>query len=61
MLEDSFKNMHKEGKVDISDVKKFIGEGDNNQDGRIEKSELQKIIMKSFKVTEPIQRTNSSI
>lgn len=35
MLSDSFKNMNKTDKVQLSDVKKFIEEGDDNNDGKI--------------------------
>lgn len=50
MLEDSFKKMNKSEKVDMSNVKKFIEEGDKNRDGKIQKEEMKQIILKTIKV-----------
>jgi hypothetical protein len=53
MLTDSFKKMNKNQKVEIHDIKSFIGKGDNNNDGKIEKKELRQIILKSVKIQAP--------
>jgi hypothetical protein len=53
MLTDSFKKLNKNQKVQIHDIKSFIGKGDNNNDGKIEKKELRQIILKSVKVQAP--------
>lgn len=42
--------MSKSGKVDMSNVKKFLEEGDKNRDGKIQKEEMKQIILKTIKV-----------
>jgi hypothetical protein len=53
MLNDSYKKLNKNQKVEIHEIKSFIGKGDNNNDGKIEKKELRQIILKSVKVQAP--------
>ena len=35
MLEDAFKKLGKTGKVELSDVKKYLEDGDFNHDGKL--------------------------
>lgn len=53
MLTDSCKKLNKTQKVEIHEIKSFIGKGDNNNDGKIEKKELRQIILESVKVQAP--------
>jgi hypothetical protein len=60
MLTDSCKKLNKTQKVEIHEIKSFIGKGDNNNDGKIEKKELRQIILKSVKVqAPPVERKNN--
>lgn len=53
MLTDSSKKLNNTKKVDIVDIKNFIGSGDKNNDGKIEKKELRQIILNSVKIQVP--------
>lgn len=60
MLTDSCKKLNKTQKVEIHEIKSFIGKGDNNNDGKIEKKELRQIILKSVKVqAPPVEKKNN--
>jgi hypothetical protein len=60
MLNDSYKKLNKNQKVEIHEIKSFIGKGDNNNDGKIEKKELRQIILKSVKVqAPPVEKKNN--
>ncbi len=60
MLNDSYKKLNKTQKVEIHEIKSFIGKGDNNNDGKIEKKELRQIILKSVKVqAPPVEKKNN--